>query len=55
MGGEDGAVGGACVRVGFRAIVVGPVSVNADSPVVRASLYVSMVVEGNHGDRGVLP
>jgi hypothetical protein len=46
--------GAACGRRSQDVIVVVPVPVNAGATVMPVSLWLSMVVEGNHGNRGVL-
>ena len=45
----------ACLGLVRGVILGGSVPVNAEASVVPASLWLSMVVEGNHGNRGVLP
>ena len=46
---------GGCLGLAGGFIVVGSVPVNAGTPLVPVSLWLSMVVGGNHGNRGVLP
>jgi hypothetical protein len=52
---EDSAPRGACRRRWLAPILVGFAAVDPDACVVPVSLQVSMVAEGFHGNRGLVP
>jgi hypothetical protein len=55
MVGEDSAWCAACRGGWLAPILVGFAAVDPDASVVPVSLQVSMVAEGFHGNRGLVP